>query len=85
MKNNQNSLCFRYITVAALEERVASFEELKNIVVTTQTRLSFLEKHVERLETELQSARNDVNEHDKVLTGLLLVEDGEDSRSSASD
>ncbi|EGG03857.1 uncharacterized protein MELLADRAFT_89854 [Melampsora larici-populina 98AG31] len=71
--------------VAALEERVAYFEDMKQIMVTTQTRLDFLETHVERLETELQSARDDIDEHGKVITGLLLVEDGEDSGSSVSD
>ncbi|EGF99362.1 uncharacterized protein MELLADRAFT_68669 [Melampsora larici-populina 98AG31] len=70
--------------LATLEERVASFEDMKQIIVTTQTRLDFLEMQVERLENELQSARNDINEHDKVLTGLLSVEEGEDSGTGSS-
>ncbi|EGF99539.1 uncharacterized protein MELLADRAFT_68479 [Melampsora larici-populina 98AG31] len=70
--------------LATLEERVASFEDMKQIIVTTQTRLDFLEMQVERLENELQSARNDINEHNKVLTGLLSVEEGEDSGTGSS-
>lgn len=75
--------------VADLEERVAAIEEMSQISVTVQTRLDFLVVEVERLQTKLKLARDEIKDHDKaiddhekVLTSLLSV-DNDDSRDGS--